>query len=119
MKLVIHQASTIKDNEFPLNFHARSTWFSEALLPTAFKARFQGDPLAETRTNADGVIGHFLIGEKAKDAPAEGRRSSREQSETGPFVQLDRSSRERSKTGLDPGAEGSRANGIAAAGDQP
>jgi hypothetical protein len=25
-----------------------------------------GDPLAETRTNADGVIGHILVGEKGK-----------------------------------------------------
>lgn len=66
MKLVIHQASSIKDNEFPLGFLTRSTWFSEALLPTVFKARYQGDPLAESRTNADGVIGHFLIGEKSK-----------------------------------------------------
>ena len=66
IKLVFHQTSTIVDETFPLGFLHGSTWFSEGLLPTAFKARFQGDPLSESRTNADGVIGHIRIGAKAK-----------------------------------------------------
>lgn len=66
VKLVLWQASISSDNDFPLSFLASSTWFSEALLPTAFKARYRGDKLAESHTNADGVIGHFLIGEKGK-----------------------------------------------------
>lgn len=66
MKLVFHQAASIPDEDFSLGFLSGSSWFSEALLPTAFKARFQGDPLSEFRTNADGVIGHILIGTKAK-----------------------------------------------------
>ncbi len=66
MKLVFHQASTIVDEAFPLGFLPGSTWFSEALLPTAFKARYQGDRLSESRTNADGVIGHIRVGTKAK-----------------------------------------------------
>jgi len=66
VKLIMWQASTIENQDFPLGFLAESTWFSEALLPTAFKARYQGNKLSESRTNADGVIGHFLIGEKAK-----------------------------------------------------
>ncbi len=66
MKLVFHQASTIPDETFPLGFRPGSTWFSEALLPTAFKARYQSDRLSESRTNADGVIGHIRIGAKAK-----------------------------------------------------
>ena len=66
MKLVFHQASTMPDETFPLGFLQGSTWFSEALLPTAFKARYQGDPLSEARTHADGVIGHIRIGSKAK-----------------------------------------------------
>ena len=56
----------IPDETFPLGFLHGSTWFSEVLLPTAFKARFQGDPLSEARTNADGVIGQIRIGAKAK-----------------------------------------------------
>jgi len=66
IKLVLHQASNIPDESFPLGFLPGSTWFSEGLLPTAFKARSRGDPLSEARTNADGVIGHIRIGAKAK-----------------------------------------------------
>lgn len=42
------------------------TWFSEALLPSAFLARTRGDPLAESYTHADGVIGHFQVGGNGK-----------------------------------------------------
>jgi len=66
MKLVFAQASSIADATFPLGFLPGSTWFSEGLLPTAFKARHQGDPLSEARTNADGAIGQIRIGAKAK-----------------------------------------------------
>ena len=66
IKLILHQASNIQDEDFLLGFNTGSSWFSEGLLPTAFKARFRGDPLSESRTNADGVIGQIKIGEKAK-----------------------------------------------------
>lgn len=66
VKLVLHQASMIEDEEFALGFLPGSTWFSEGLLPTAFKARYRGDKLSESRTNADGVIGHILVGEEGK-----------------------------------------------------
>src|SRR5947209_2635101 len=46
----------------PLDFPARARWFSEALLPSAFRRRTRQDPLAESRSHADGVIGHFTIG---------------------------------------------------------
>jgi hypothetical protein len=41
-------------------------WYSEALLPSAFLPRSRTDPLGESWTHADGVIGHFSIGEGAK-----------------------------------------------------
>lgn len=66
IKIVLSLASTIPPDEFPLSFLSGSSWFSEALLPTVFKPRQQKDPLGEARTNADGVIGHFEIGKKAK-----------------------------------------------------
>jgi len=66
IKIVLHQAAEIEYDGFPLGFLPSSSWFSEGLLPTVFKARYRGDKLAESRTNADGVIGHFLIGAKAK-----------------------------------------------------
>ena len=38
-----------------------ASWFSEGLLPSAFLPRYKGDMLAESRTHADGVIGHLNI----------------------------------------------------------
>ena len=66
IKIVLSLASSIPPDDYLLSFLPGSDWYSEALLPTVFKARFKGDPLAESRTNADGVIGHFSIGKKAK-----------------------------------------------------
>jgi hypothetical protein len=66
LKAVLHQASQLALPGSPIAFAEAATWFSEALLPTAFTARYQGDPLAEARTNADGVIGHILVGTAAK-----------------------------------------------------
>lgn len=37
-------------------------WYSEALLASQFAPRFRGDPLCESHTHADGVVGHFRIG---------------------------------------------------------
>ncbi|MGB2955969.1 MAG: hypothetical protein WBB64_08385 [Anaerolineales bacterium] len=66
VKLIMSQASSIPAEDHPLSFLPGSSWYSEALLPTAFKAQKKGDHLAESRTNADVVIGHFRIGQKAK-----------------------------------------------------
>lgn len=41
-------------------------WHSEALLPSAFLPRSRADRLGESWTHADGVIGHFTIGDAAK-----------------------------------------------------
>jgi hypothetical protein len=49
-----------------LDFRAEASWYSEALLPTPFKARCQGDPRAEARRHADGLLGHIAIGYLAK-----------------------------------------------------
>jgi hypothetical protein len=62
----LHHAAQTDLGDSPFAFAEGSTWFSEALLTTAFKARYRGDPLAESRTHADGVIGHILIGEQGK-----------------------------------------------------
>ena len=66
VKLVLDQASSIEYDAHPLGFLPDSTWFSEALLPTAFKAQYRGDRLAESRTHADGVVGHFMVGSTAR-----------------------------------------------------
>ena len=62
----MRQLSLIETGDYPLGFLPESSWFSEGLLPTAFQARYQGDRLAESRTSADGVIGHIRVGAKAK-----------------------------------------------------
>jgi hypothetical protein len=49
-------------DRYPLSPLPGARWFSEAWLPSAFLPRFRSDPLAESRTHADAVIGHFTIG---------------------------------------------------------
>ncbi len=54
------------DHRLCIPFPRNADWYSEALLPSAFFARHKGDRLAESRTHADGVIGHFKIGQSGK-----------------------------------------------------
>ena len=66
LRLVIDWFSSSRITDHPLSFPVDGHWFSEARLPSAFLRRFIGDPLAESHTNADGVIGHFTIGSTGK-----------------------------------------------------
>ena len=66
LRLVLDWFSRNKIPNHPLNFQEDARWFSEALLPSAFLSRFRGDPLAENWTHADGVVGHFSIGDQGK-----------------------------------------------------
>ena len=50
-------------DRYPLSPRPDARWFAEAWLPSAFLARHRGDTLAESRTHADAVIGHFRIGD--------------------------------------------------------
>jgi hypothetical protein len=50
-------------DRYPLSPQPGARWFSQAWLPSAFLTRYRGDRLAEARTHADGVLGHFLIGD--------------------------------------------------------
>ncbi|MBA3534124.1 MAG: hypothetical protein H0T73_19560 [Ardenticatenales bacterium] len=50
----------------PFAFAKGASWFSEASLPTPFAASSKKDPLAEGRTKADGIIGHFQVGKTGK-----------------------------------------------------
>ena len=62
LRLVLDWFDRNRAVEHELRFHASASWYSEALLPSAFLARKRGDKLAESWTHADGVIGHFQIG---------------------------------------------------------
>ena len=50
-------------DRYPLSPKPGARWFSQAWLPSAFLSRYRGDRLAEARTHADGVLGHFHIGD--------------------------------------------------------
>jgi len=56
----------IEGKKHPLAVPPGSQWYSEALLPSAFLPEWRGDSRAESWTHADGVIGHFSIGDGAK-----------------------------------------------------
>ena len=47
-------------------FPAGAVVYSEGQLRTPFKARFQGDPQAESYTRVDGIAGDFSIAEGTK-----------------------------------------------------
>lgn len=66
LRLIVDWFSKSGVADHPLSFPIDGYWFSEARLHSAFLPRFKGDPLAESHTNADGVIGHFVIGSKGK-----------------------------------------------------
>jgi len=56
-----------------IEFSENSSWFSEGLLSTPFHHRTRHDKLAEGKTHADGILGHFILnnGSKADIKPIE------------------------------------------------
>jgi len=66
LRIVLDWFSTQSVPNHPLEFQPNSRWYSEASLPSTFLARCRSDPLAESWTRADGVIGHFMIGKDGK-----------------------------------------------------
>ncbi len=66
LRLFLHWFSGHEVENHPLSFPQGARWFSEALLPSAFLPRSHKDPLGESWTHADGVIGHFCVGGAGK-----------------------------------------------------
>jgi hypothetical protein len=66
LRLILDWFSRHQLSDHPLQFEPGATWFSEALLPSPFKACYRGDTRAEARTHADGILGHISIGGSAK-----------------------------------------------------
>lgn len=64
LRLVLNWFSTHTVPTHTLAVSQNAHWFSEALLPSPFLPRHKGDPLAESWTHVDGVIGHFRIGDE-------------------------------------------------------
>ena len=69
LRLVLDWAQQHASGSHPLVFLRDARWYSEALLGPPFLARWPGDKLAETWTNADGVVGQFDIGAPSKGGP--------------------------------------------------
>jgi hypothetical protein len=63
LRIVVDWFERHGGDRYPLSHASGSRWFSEAWLPSAFLPRYRGDRLAESRTHADAVIGHFTIGD--------------------------------------------------------
>lgn len=63
LRLVLQWFAESNTTGHELSFAPDARWFSEARLASAFLPRHRGDKLAEGYTHADGVIGHFRIGE--------------------------------------------------------
>ena len=63
LRVVVDWFARHGGDRYPISPLPGARWFSEAWLPSAFLARYRGDELAESRTHADGVIGHFAIGD--------------------------------------------------------
>ena len=66
LRITLDWFSKQKPSGHELSFSQGCTWFSEALLPSQFLARFRGDALSESWTHADGIIGHIRIGRGGK-----------------------------------------------------
>jgi hypothetical protein len=68
LRLTLDWFSNHDPGQHPLRFEQGARWFSEAWLPSAFllRQRRPRDPLAEGWSHADGVIGHFTLGNQGK-----------------------------------------------------
>jgi hypothetical protein len=63
LRIVLDWFARHGGDRYPLSPRPGARWFSEPWLPSAFLPRYRGDRLAEARSHADGVLGHFAIGD--------------------------------------------------------
>src|SRR3954447_4439415 len=63
LRIVLDWFARQGGDRYPMSPRPGARWFSEAWLPSAFLPRYRGDRLAEARSHADGVLGHFAIGD--------------------------------------------------------
>ena len=66
LRVVMHWFFQNQVADHPFSFKSGADWFSEGLLSTPFLAARRGDPLAESYTHADGVIGNIAVGGAGK-----------------------------------------------------
>ncbi len=63
LRIVLDWFALHGGDRYPLSPRPGARWFSEPWLPSAFLPRYRGDRLAEAHSHADGVLGHFAIGD--------------------------------------------------------
>lgn len=63
LRLVLDWFERHGGDRYPLSPRPGARWFSEPWLPSAFLPRYRGDRLAEARSHADAVLGHFTVGD--------------------------------------------------------
>lgn len=61
LRLLLDAVREVGAHAHPLAIEPGATWFSEALLGSAFRPARRGDPLGEGFTSADAVLGHFAF----------------------------------------------------------
>jgi hypothetical protein len=66
LRLILDWSERHAKSSHPLHFFPNARWCSEGMLASQFLPRFRGDPLAEAWTHADGVIGHFSVGDAGR-----------------------------------------------------
>lgn len=66
LRLVLQWLADSGASGHDLSFARDARWYSEARLASAFLPESRGDKFAEGYTHADGVIGHFRVGEKGQ-----------------------------------------------------
>ncbi len=66
LRTILDWFSCRRNLRHPLDFTKKCRWFSEGLIPSQFLARTRGDPLAESWTHADGILGNIEIGKTGK-----------------------------------------------------
>jgi hypothetical protein len=66
LRLVLDALQTVDVPGHPFRFLDKSTWYSEARLNSPFLPTTKQDPMGETSTHADGVIGNFKFREDTR-----------------------------------------------------
>jgi len=63
LRIVLDWFSKNHVSDHPFSMTKDCQWFSEGLIPSQFLPRSRKDPLGESWTHADGIAGHFKVGE--------------------------------------------------------
>jgi len=66
LRIILDWFTTNGNSESLIPVLPDSKWYSEALLASAFLPQSRDDKLGENYTHADGVIGHFSIGDSGR-----------------------------------------------------